>query len=76
MHDLYRQNQALDLPALEAILKQVFDHPGSTPTQKCVRLILQSAEAFALDKRTHQILSALAIAHHGQTDGGDGRALG
>lgn len=51
MQDLYRQNQALDLPALEAALKQEFDDTGSSPTQKCVRLILQSAEAFALDRR-------------------------
>ena len=61
MHDLYRQNQALDLPALEAILKQVFDHPGSPPTQKCVRLILQSAEAFALDKRMHDSITRRKI---------------
>lgn len=61
MHDLYRQNQALDLPALEAILKQVFDHPGSPPTQKYVRLILQSAEAFALDKRMHDSITRRKI---------------
>ena len=61
MHDLYSQNQGLDLPALEAVLKQVFDDPRSSPTQKCVRLILQSAEAFALDMHRRDFSAAKKI---------------
>jgi hypothetical protein len=58
LHDLYRQNQAVDLPALKAALTRVSDDPRSSPTQKCVRIILQSAEAFALDKHRRDLSAA------------------
>lgn len=58
MRDLYRQNQALDLRALEAVLTRVSDDPSSSLTQICVRLILQSAEAFALDKHRRDLSAA------------------
>ena len=58
------QSQALDLPALEAVLTRVSDDPSSFLTQMCVRLILQSAEAFALDK--HRRDSSAAINEKGQ----------
>ena len=58
------QSQALDLPALEAVLTRVSDDPRSSLTQICVRLILQSAEAFALLK--HKRHSSAAINEKGQ----------
>lgn len=57
MHDPYHWKQALDLPALEAALKRVFDATRSSPPQICVRLILQSAEAFALNKRRRGLMT-------------------
>ena len=53
------QSQALDLPALEAVLTRVSDDPSSSLTQMCVRLILQSAEAFALDKHRRDLSAAI-----------------
>jgi hypothetical protein len=53
------QSQALDLPALEAALTRVSDDPSSPPTQMCVRLVLQSAEAFALDKHRRDLSAAV-----------------
>ena len=64
MRHPHAQSQALDLPALEAVLTRVSDDPSSSLTQMCVRLILQSAPAFALFK--HRLDLSAAINEQGQ----------
>jgi hypothetical protein len=61
MQHSHGQNQAVDLPALKAALTQVSDDPSSSLTQICVRLILQSAEASALDKQMHDSITRRKI---------------
>ena len=58
------QSHTLDLSALEAVLTRVSDDPSSSLTQMYVRLILQSAEAFALDQ--HRRDSSATINKKGQ----------